>query len=332
MTGHIGRREFITLLGGAVAAWPLAARAQQPAMPVVGLLHHGPPEELAPLIAGFRKGLSETGYVEGQSVAIEFRWANNQMDRLPELAADLVRRRVAVIATPLSTPAALAAKAATASIPIVFGVGTDPVQAGLVPSFNRPGGNVTGIVLLNWELGPKRLGFLHQLLPRAARFAVLVRPDNPDVVEPFIKEVEMAAAAVGKQIEILTARSNPDIDVAFASLVQKRADGLLVSSDTPFVNRRVQLVGLSLRHAVPAIYPWREAVEIGGLMSYGASLTDAYRQAGVYTGRILKGEKPADLPVMQSTKFEFVINLNTAKVFGLSFPPGLLAIADEVIE
>ena len=312
MTGHIGRREFITLLGSAAVAWPLAARAQQPAMPVVGFLHHGPPEELAPLIAGFRKGLSETGYVEGQSVAIEFRWANNQMDRLPELAADLVRRRVAVIATPLSTPAALAAKAATASIPIVFGVGTDPVQAGLVPSFNRPGGNVTGIVLLNWELGPKRLGFLHQLLPRAARFAVLVRPDNPDVVEPFIKEVEMAAAAVGKQIEILTARSNPDIDVAFASLVQKRADGLLVSSDTPFVNRRVQLVGLSLRHAVPAIYPWREAVEIGGLMSYGASLTDAYRQAGVYTGRILKGEKPADLPVMQSTKFEFVINLNTA--------------------
>ena len=326
------RREFITLLGGAAATWPLAARAQQAAMPVVGFLHHGPPEELAPLIAGFRKGLSETGYVEGQSVAIEFRWANNQMDRLPELAADLVRRRVAVIATPLSTPAALAAKAATASIPIVFGVGTDPVQAGLVPSFNRPGGNVTGIVLLNWELGPKRLGFLHQLLPRAARFAVLVRPDNPDVVEPFIKEVEMAAAAVGKQIEILTARSNPDIDVAFASLVQKRADGLLVSSDTPFVNRRVQLVGLSLRHVVPAIYPWREAVEIGGLMSYGASLTDAYRQAGVYTGRILKGEKPADLPVMQSTKFEFVINLNTAKVFGLSFPPGLLAIADEVIE
>jgi len=328
----VKRREFITLLGGAAATWPLAARAQQAAMPVVGFLHHGPPEELAPLIAGFRKGLSETGYVEGQSVAIEFRWANNQMDRLPELAADLVRRRVAVIATPLSTPAALAAKAATASIPIVFGVGTDPVQAGLVPSFNRPGGNVTGIVLLNWELGPKRLGFLHQLLPRAARFAVLVRPDNPDVVEPFIKEVEMAAAAVGKQIEILTARSNPDIDVAFASLVQKRADGLLVSSDTPFVNRRVQLVGLSLRHAVPAIYPWREAVEIGGLMSYGASLTDAYRQAGVYTGRILKGEKPADLPVMQSTKFEFVINLNTAKVFGLSFPPGLLAIADEGIE
>ena len=326
------RRDFITLVGIAAAAWPLAARAQQPAMPVVGFLHHGPPEELSPLIAGFRKGLSETGYVEGQNVAVEYRWAQGQYDRLPELAADLVQRRVAVIATPFSTPAALAAKAATASIPIVFGIGTDPVQAGLVPSFNRPGGNVTGIGLLNWALGAKRLGLLHQLLPRAARFAVLVRPDNPDVVEPFIKEVEMAAAAVGKQIEILTARSNPDIDVAFASLVQKRADGLLVSSDTPFVNRRVQLVGLSLRHAVPAIYPWREAVEIGGLMSYGASLTDAYRQAGVYTGRILKGEKPADLPVMQSTKFEFVINLNTAKVFGLSFPPGLLAIADEVIE
>ena len=332
MTGHIGRREFITLLGSAAVAWPLAARAQQPAMPVVGFLHHGPPEELAPLIAGFRKGLSETGYVEGQSVAIEFRWANNQIDRLPELAADLVRRRVAVIATPLSTPAALAAKAATASIPIVFGVGTDPVQAGLVPSFNRPGGNVTGIVLLNWELGPKRLGFLHQLLPRAARFAVLVRPDNPDVVEPFIKEVEMAAAAVGKQIEILTARSNPDIDVAFASLVQKRADGLLVSSDTPFVNRRVQLVGLSLRHAVPAIYPWREAVEIGGLMSYGPNIPDHFRQVGIYVGRVLKGEKPGDLPVQAPTKYELVINLQTAKTIGIEVPATLLATADEVIE
>ena len=332
MTGHIGRREFITLLGSAAVAWPLAARAQQPAMPVVGFLHHGPPEELAPLIAGFRKGLSETGYVEGQSVAIEFRWANNQMDRLPELAADLVRRRVAVIATPLSTPAALAAKAATASIPIVFGVGTDPVQAGLVPSFNRPGGNVTGIVLLNWELGAKRFGLLHQLLPRAARFAVLVRPDNPDVVEPFIKEVEVAAAAVGKQIEILTARSNPDIDVAFASLVQKRADGLLVSSDTPFVNRRVQLVGLSLRHAVPAIYPWREAVEIGGLMSYGPNIPDHFREVGIYVGRVLKGEKPGDLPVEQPVKIELVINLQTAKTIRIEVPATLLAVADEVIE
>ena len=332
MTGHIGRREFITLLGSAAVAWPLAARAQQPAMPVVGFLHHGPPEELAPLIAGFRKGLSETGYVEGQSVAIEFWWANNQMDRLPELAADLVRRRVAVIATPLSTPAALAAKAATASIPIVFGVGTDPVQAGLVPSFNRPGGNVTGIVLLNWELGAKRFGLLHQLLPRAARFAVLVRPDNPDVVEPFIKEVEMAATAVGKQIEVLTARSNPDIDVAFASLVQKRADGLLVSSDTPFVNRRVQLVGLSLRHAVPAIYPWREAVEIGGLMSYGPNVPDHFRQVGIYVGRVLKGEKPGDLPVQAPTKYELVINLQTAKTIGIEVPATLLATADEVIE
>ena len=332
MTGHIGRREFITLLGSAAVAWPLAARAQQPAMPVVGFLHHGPPEELAPLIAGFRKGLSETGYVEGQSVAIEFRWANNQMDRLPELAADLVRRRVAVIATPLSTPAALAAKAATASIPIVFGIGTDPVQAGLVPSFNRPGGNVTGIGLLNWALGAKRLGLLHQLLPRAARFAVLVRPDNPDVVEPFIKEVEVAAAAVGTQIEILTARSNPDIDVAFASLVQKRADGLLVSSDTPFVNRRVQLVGLSLRHAVPAIYPWREAVEIGGLMSYGPNVPDHFRQVGIYVGRVLKGEKPGDLPVQAPTKYELVINLQTAKTIGIEVPATLLATADEVIE
>jgi len=328
----IVRRAFITLLGGAAAAWPLAARAQQPAMPVVGFLHHGPPEELAPLIGGFRKGLSETGYVEGQNVAVEYRWAQGQYDRLPELAADLVRHRVAVIATPLSTPAALAAKAATASIPIVFGIGTDPVQAGLVPSFNRPGGNVTGIGLLNWALGAKRLGLLHQLLPRAARFAVLVRPDNPDVVEPFIKEVEVAAAAVGTQIEILTARSNPDIDVAFASLVQKRADGLLVSSDTPFVNRRVQLVGLSLRHAVPAIYPWREAVEIGGLMSYGPNIPNHFRQVGIYVGRVLKGENPGDLPVQAPTKFELVINLQTAKTIGIEVPATLLATADEVIE
>ena len=206
------------------------------------------------------------------------------------------------------------------------------VQAGLVPSFNRPGGNVTGIVLLNWELGAKRFGLLHQLLPRAARFAVLVRPDNPDVVEPFIKEVEMAATAVGKQIEVLTARSNPDIDVAFASLVQKRADGLLVSSDTPFVNRRVQLVGLSLRHAVPAIYPWREAVEIGGLMSYGPNIPNHFRQVGIYVGRVLKGENPGDLPVQAPTKFELVINLQTAKTIGIEVPATLLATADEVIE
>jgi putative ABC transport system substrate-binding protein len=326
------RREFITFFGAA-AAWPLAARAQQPAAnPVVGFLHHGSPEEFAPLIAAFRKGLSETGYIEGQSVAIEFRWANNQIDRLPELAADLVRRRVAVIATPASTQASLAARAASASIPIVFGVGTDPVQAGLVSSFNRPGGNVTGITFMAWELGAKRVGLLHQLLPRAARFAVLVRPDNPDVVEPFIKEVEMAAAAFGKQIEILTARSNPEIDVAFASLVQKRADGLLVSSDTPFINRRVQLVGLSLRHAVPAIYPWREAVEIGGLMSYGPNFPDQFRQVGIYVGRVLKGEKPQDLPVLRASKFELVINLQTAKTIGIEVPATLLATADEVIE
>src|SRR5262245_25889357 len=325
------RRKFIKLLVGA-ATWPAVARAQQPAMPIVGFLHHGSPEELAPLIAAFRKGLSETCYVEGQSVAVEFRWANNQIDRLPELVADLVRRRVAVIATPVSTSASLAAKAASASIPIVFGVGTDPVQAGLVSSFNRPGGNVTGITFMNWELGAKRLGLLHQLLPRARRFAVLVRPDNPDAVEPFIKEVEMAAAAVGKEIEILTARSKPDIDVAFASLVQKRADGLLVSSDTPFINRRLQLVGLSLRHAVPAIYPWREAVEIGGLMSYGGNFPDQFRQIGIYVGRVLKGEKPQDLPVLRASKFELVINLQTAKTIGIEVPATLLATADEVIE
>jgi putative ABC transport system substrate-binding protein len=260
------RREFITLLGGAAIAGPLAARAQQATGLVIGFLEHGSPEARPHLVAAFRKGLSEIGYVEGQNLAIEFRWANDQIDRLPELAADLVRRQVAVIATPLSTPAALAAKAATATIPIVFGVGTDPVQIGLVASFNRPGGNITGIGAMNFELGGKRLGLLHELLPRAGRFAILFDPNEGR--DAFIKDVETSAATIGKQIEVLSASSSRDIDAAFAALIQKRADGLLVAPQTLFLTRRGQIVGLTLRHAVPAIFPWREAVEIGGLMSY----------------------------------------------------------------
>ena len=325
------RREFITTIGGA-AIWPLAARAQQRAMPVIGYLNHGRAEATATLIAAFRKGLSETGYVEGQNLVIEFRWANNQFDRLPALAADLVQQRVAVIATPVSTPASLAAKAATATIPIVFGIGTDPVQAGLVASFNHPGGNVTGVVGLNWELGAKRIDLLRELMPAARRFGLLVNPNTPES-EPFVQQVQTAATAiVGRQVEVLTASTNRDINDVFVALQQKRVDAVLVAADTLFFNRRVQIVGLSLRHVVPTLYPWREAVEIGGLMSYGSNFADLYRQAGIYTGRILKGEKPADLPVLQPTKFEFVLNLQTANLLGIEVPSGLLSIADEVIE
>jgi putative tryptophan/tyrosine transport system substrate-binding protein len=281
-------------------------------------------------MAAFRKGLSEIGYVEGQNLAVEFRWANNQIDRLPELAADLVRRRVAVIATPSSTPAALAAKAATATIPIVFGVGTDPVQIGLVASFNRPGGNITGIGLMNFELVGKRLGLLHELLPRAARFAALYDPNEGR--DAFIKDVETSAATLGRQIEFLSASSSRDIDAVFAALTQKRVDGLLIAPQALFLDRRGQIVGLTLRHAVPAIFPWREAVEIGGLMSYATSLPDHYRQVGIYVGRVLKGEKPGDLPIMRASKFELVINLQTAKTIGLDVPATMLASADEVIE
>jgi putative tryptophan/tyrosine transport system substrate-binding protein len=325
------RREFITLLGGAAAVWPLAARAQQPAMPVVGFLYPGAPEANANLVAAFRKGLSETGYVEGQNVAIEYRWADNQYDRLPAMAADLVRRQVAVIAAAASTAAAVAAKAATKTIPIVFSGGGDPVQTGLVASLNRPGGNVTGISSMNVELGAKRLGFLHELLPSATRFAVLVNPNSP-LTEPFVADVRAAAGAIGRSIEVLTASTNREIDAAFANLVQKRAEALVILPDPLFINRRVQLATLAVRHALPAIYPFREDAEAGGLMSYGSSITDLARQAGVYTGRILKGEKPADLPISRATKFEFVINLQTAKLLGLDIRPSLLAIADEVIE
>jgi len=323
------RREFITLLGGAAATWPLAARAQQP-MPVIGYLYAGSPEPSAHLLAAFRKGLTETGYVEGQNLAIEFRWARNETDRLPELAADLVRRQVAVIATPGSSVASTAAKAATLSIPIVFSMGGDPVQAGLVASFNQPGGNVTGISSMNTELGSKRLGLLHELVPNAERFATLVM--NSPLYQPLVEDVQAGAASIGRPIDVLYASTSRDIDAAFSRIVQKRIEALVLTPGPLFNNNRVQLATLAARHALPAIYSSREFAEAGGLMSYGTNLGDAYRQAGVYTGRILKGEKVADLPVLQSTKFEFVINLNTAGAFGLTFPPGLLAIADEVIE
>jgi putative ABC transport system substrate-binding protein len=323
------RREFITLLGGA-AAWPLAARAQQQTMPVVGYLYTGSPEPSAHLLAAFRKGLSETGYVEGQNVAIEFRWARNDADRLPDLAADLVRRRVAVIATPGSTVASLAAKAATATVPIVFSMGVDPVQAGLVASFNLPGGNITGITSMNMELGSKRLGLLHELVPNAERFAVLAMKGV--VSESLVQDVQAGANAIGRQIDVVYAETSRDISTAFASIVQKRVDALVLTAGPLFNNNRVQLATLAARHALPAIYSSREFAEAGGLMSYGPNIAEEFRQTGIYTGRVLRGEKPADLPVMRATKFEFIVNLQTARALGLTIPPTLLARADEVIE
>jgi ABC-type uncharacterized transport system substrate-binding protein len=327
---QLHRREFITLLGGATA-WPLAARAQQAAMPVIGFLSSsGSPADRVRFLTAFRQGVREAGYVEGQNVAIEYRWAQDQYDRLPDLAGDLIRRQVTMIAAH-DTASAVVAKAATTTIPIVFASGGDPVKLGLVASLNRPGGNVTGVSFVNAAVGGKYLGLLHELQPGAVRVGVLVDPNLP-LTESFVSDVQAAASSVRKQIEVVEAPTGRDIDTAFASLAQKPIDALLVGPGPLFNNRRVQLVTLATYHRMPAIYAQRESAEAGGLMSYGTNLSDAYRQAGVYTGRILKGEKPADLPVMQSIKFEFVINLNTAKAFGLSFPPGLLAIADEVIE
>jgi ABC-type uncharacterized transport system substrate-binding protein len=328
----VRRREFITLLGGAAAAWPLPARAQQPAVPVIGFLHSASAAAYAHLVAAFHKGLSEAGYSEGQNVAIEYRWSEGHNERLPALAAELVRRQVAVIVTPGSTAATLAAKAATPTIPIVFLSAVDPVKTGLVASLNRPGGNVTGVSDIGVELAAKRLGLLHELLPGAARFALLVNPDNPGITEAFVAEAQTAASAIGRQIEVVTASTNGDIDRAFATLVNKRADAFLVSTDALFVTRRVQLVTLAARHAVPAMYFRREFAEAGGLMSYGSNLADQFRQNGIYAGRILKGEKPAEMPVQLPTKFEFVVNLQTAKLLGLEVPLTLLARADEVIE
>jgi len=326
----VTRRQFITLLGGAAAAWPSAARAQQQALPVIGFLSSSWPVDRARYLTSFRQGLREPGYIEGQNVAIEYRWAQDQADRLPDLAADLVRRQVTVIAAH-DTPSSIVAKAATTTIPIVFASGGDPVKLGLVASLNRPGGNVTGVTFVTAQLGAKQLGLLHELQPGAVRVGVLVDP-NFAPTQSFVSDVQAAALSIGKQIEVLEAPTSRDIDTAFARLAQKPIDALLVGPGPLLDNRRVQIVTLATYHRVPAIDPLRAFAEAGGLMSYGTNITDAYRQAGVYTGRILKGEKPADLPVMQSIKFEFVINLNTARAFGLSFPPGLLAIADEVIE
>ena len=323
------RRDFISLVGGA-AAWPRAARAQQP-IPVVGFLHAGSPEPNVNFVVAFRTGLGKTGYVEGQNLAIEFRWAAGQNARLPEMAADLVRRQVAAIVTPASTPAALAAKAATTTIPIVFTTGGDPISLGLVASLNRPGGNATGVAFMTVELTAKRLSLLHELVPGAARVIALVDP-NYALAEAIIKDLQEARATLGLQVEILYAGTAREIDAAFATMVQKRADALLMTASPFFTNRRVQIVTLATRHALPVLYDIREFAEAGGLMSYGPSFRDIYQQAGIYTGRILKGERPADLPVMQPTKFELVINLTTARALGITVPNMLLARADEVIE
>jgi putative ABC transport system substrate-binding protein len=323
------RREFITLLGGA-AAWPIAARAQTSAIPVIGYLNFGSPESDAPRLTGLRRGLNQAGYVEGRNFVIEYRWAGNQADRLPALAADLVQLQVAVIVVN-GAPPALAAKAATTRIPIVFSVGADPVQYGLVASLNRPGGNLTGFNALVSELGAKQLPLLHELVPRAATIGFLENPDNP-ASELSRKDVLAAATIVGLKVQPLKARADREIEAAFASLAQARTGALLVSNGAFFNNRIEHIVALAADHAIPTMYPIREFVVAGGLISYGNSLTEQYRQVGLYTGRILKGEKPTDLPVQQTTKLELIINLKTAKALGLSVPDTLLALADEVIE
>jgi ABC-type uncharacterized transport system substrate-binding protein len=324
------RRQFLTLLLGGAAVWPLATRAQQPTMPVIGFLSSSSPADRTRFVTAFQQGIRETGYVDGQNVAIEYRWAQEQYDRLPEFAADLVRRQVAVIAAH-DTQSAIAAKAATTTIPIVFTTGGDPVRDGLVAGLNRPGGNLTGVSFIAGELGTKQLGLLRELRPGAARVGVLVDASWPHT-ERFVSEVQAAALTIGQQIEVLYASTGREIDTAFASLSQKPVDAILVGPSPFAYKRRVQLITLAAYHRVLATYFQREFAEAGGLMSYGTSIAEAHRLAGVYVGRALKGAKPADLPVMQTTKFEFVINLSTANAFGLSFPPGLLAIADEAIE
>jgi putative ABC transport system substrate-binding protein len=327
MASYIRRRKFLATLGGAVA-WPLAAWAQQPAMPMVGFLRSGSGADLLYRLTAFRQGLKEAGFVEGQNVTIEYR-AEDQDDRWPVLVADLVRQQVAVIVG--NTPAALAAKAATKTVPIVFATGSDPVRDGLVASLNRPGGNVTGVSFISAELGAKQLGLLRELRPGAARIAVLVDPKWP-LTERFISGLRAAALAIGQQIEVLDVRSDREIETAFTMLVQNGAGALHVGLGGFMLSQRERIVALAARHRIPAVYAWREAVAAGGLMSYGASSSDAYRQVGVYAGRILKGEKPGDLPVMLPTKFEFVINLKTAKALNLEVPDRLLIAADEVIE
>jgi putative tryptophan/tyrosine transport system substrate-binding protein len=331
MASYIGRRKFLATLGGAVAAWPLAARAQQPPMPVIGVLGGTSQAEWVPFLAAFNRGLKGVGYIEGENVKIEYRWADNQYDRLTTLAADLVERQVAVIAALGGTPAALAAKKATARIPIVFLIGRDPVELGLVASFNRPGGNVTGVNMLNVTLAEKRLELVRELVPKAAVIAVLFNRDNPNG-QSYVSELEPVARAAAQRVLALNASNDHDLDAAFATLVQNRADAVVVAPD-PFLDSKPdRVVALAARHAVPAIYQWREFVVAGGLISYGTSLTDAHRQQGVYVGGILKGTKPADLPVIQPTRFELVINLKTARTLGLTVPLTLQARADEVIE
>ena len=325
------RREFLTLIAAA-ATWPLAARAQQPAMPVIGFLGSASLDRWAGRMRAFHQGLSETGYVEGRNVAIEYRWAQGQNDQLPQLAADLVRRQVTVIAAPGSTPATLAAKAATPTIPIVFEIASDPVQLGLVASLARPGGNITGVTSLNAEVGPKRLELLHELLPTATVVGLLVNPTNPNLAEPTTKNLQAAARTLGLQVHVLHASSDAELDAVFATLLRVRAGGLVIGADPFFSSRLEQLAALTVRHAVPTVYQTREFTAAGGLMSYGASFTDTFRAVGIYTGRILRGDKPADLPVQQTTKVELFLNLKTAKALGLEVPRTLIARADEVIE
>ena len=330
MIAKLKRREFITLLGGA-AAWPLTVSAQQHAASVIGFLHSASPAQWQQLLGAFRDGLNAVEYSKEQNVAIEFRWAEGRYERLPALAADLVGRRVAVIAAAGGVPSALAAKAATSTIPIVFLTGEDPVRHGLVASLNRPEGNITGVTFFNSELGPKRLGLLHEIVPHATRVGFLMNPTNPEGESQPVAMQE-AAATVGVNLQVFNASTASEIDTAFATLSEQRTDALIIAGDPFFSTRRAQFVVLAARYAIPAIFSSREFVDNGGLMSYGTSRSDAYRQLGTYTGRIVRGEKPSDLPIVQATKFELLINLNTAKALGLTAPPTLLARADEVIE
>jgi putative ABC transport system substrate-binding protein len=326
------RREFITLLGGAAAAWPLAARAQQAKMPVIGFLSSVSPDSYAIRLRAFRQGLKEAGYVEGQNVATEYRWAEGQNNRLPALAAELVHHRVDVIVAGGGTPCAVAAKAATATIPVVFEVATDPVKLGFVVSLDRPGGNLTGVANLNVEVGPKRLELLHELLPSVTVIAALVNPANPALSQPFVQSLRTAANGLGLELHVLDASTERDLDPVFAALVQLKAGALVIGPDVFFNSHIEQIAALAIGHAVPAIYQYRPFVEAGGLLSYGSDETETYRQVGLYAGRLLKGEKPGDLPVVQSTKVQLIINLKTAKALGLTIPLPMLGRADEVIE
>ena len=326
------RREFISLLGGAAAAWPLAAHAQQPAMPVIGFLDSRSPDALTDRLRGLRQGLKSTGYTEDENVTIAYRWAENQLDRLPMLAGELSRRQIAVIVASGGPEVVFAAKAATTTIPIVFLTAEDPVRLGLVASLARPGGNLTGINFLNCELAAKQLELLRELVPATSRVAVLVNPANPTNVATTLREVELAGRIMGLQLKVLNAGTSREIDAAFATFVRERPDAVFVSQEPFFSSRRLQLSLLAMRHGLPATYSGREYAEVGGLMAYGSNIADAYREIGVYAGRILKGAKPADLPVVQSSKFELVINAQTARMLGLTVPPTLLATADEVIE